>query len=128
MKENVVLKNKVIRLKKEEQDQLRRELSMARAETHAKKEEEPKIIRKTDLKNHRFMVIEHRQGPEGWRPVAVGLMRTRVNKEEKTMTGIRILVCCGKSEFWEYTYNMDQYRKNWRAWTKMPQTIQPWKQ
>lgn len=127
MEKEEIFKHEEIKLTRKEASMLLDEVQFARIETYAKREEQGKIIRKTDLKNHRFLIIEHRAINDEWMPVGVGLLRTKVNEAENTLTGIRVFMRIGEYEFKEYTYNMDHYRKNWRAWTRMPKQKKAWK-
>jgi len=87
-----------------------------------------KIIRKTDLKNHKVLAIEHKVWYDSWpRPIAVGVADVTVDMDKNTLTGFRVLRFNGTYMFEECTYYLDNYRKNWRAWTRVPNNMQAWK-
>ena len=83
-----------------------------------------RILRKTELKDRFSACIEIRERTkEGdytwWMPHLMGLVKISIDKERKTMTGIRVMRHCSQYEAYEMTFNLDNYRKNWRAWTYM---------
>ena len=129
-KEDIVYIHKKLDLDEKEQreilDELQRFRSLSAARWIEEQKEQSKIINKTDLKNHRHLVIEINRSElePGFGPIGIGLINTRVDRGSNTLKGIRILKYAGTYQFDEITLYLDNYRKNWRAWTRMPKTGQ----
>ena len=128
-KEDVICTRKEITLVKKDQDRV---LKIIRDNQLRMNEEKPhaEIIRKTSLEKYECLVIEHNcYSPyDYWpAPIGIGLVDIQVDKEKNEMSGIRIIRYCGTYTFEKFTYNLDKYRKLWRAWTAIPSHKQPWK-
>ena len=80
------------------------------------------VIRKTYLDRHDSIVVEFKK-----QRISMGLVNIKVNKDENTMKGTRVLMCQGKYMFQEVTIPLDRYRKNWRAWDGSPDYSRPWR-
>lgn len=84
------------------------------------------IIRKTYLGKHEVMAVEMKG-----KLTRIGLADVKVDKEKNVLTGINVLVRTidNKKEYMfnEYTFNLDDYRKTWRAWDGIPETGRSWR-
>jgi hypothetical protein len=126
-REDVICVHKKVELTAEKQKAILLMINRHRLDTQFENDTS-KIIRKTDLKNHDVLVIEHKFYYDGRpRQVAVGIADVSVNMDKNTLTGFRVLRCNGIYMFEERTYYLDNYRKNWRAWTRVPNHQQAWK-
>lgn len=126
-REDIICVRKKVELAEEKQKAILSMINRHKLDTQFENDTS-KIIRKTDLKNHEVLVIEHNVYYDEWpRPVAVGIVDVSVNMDKNTLTGFRVLRCNGIYMFEECTYYLDNYRKNWRAWTRVPNHQQAWK-
>lgn len=127
--EEVIFIKKQLELNATEKKEILNELQRIKSSQALKRDDEQsKIIRKTDLKNRRELIIEINRPYEAiGRSIAIGLMKVKVDTEKGVLTGVRIIKCLGRYEAEEFTFFMDNYRKTWRAWTRMPKTEQAWR-
>ena len=129
-REDTICTVRQIDMTTEEIEELLKEVEIERTRRFLEQDDRPKVIRKNDLKKYKALIIEHRYYPElyeSYLPIGIGIMRIAIDEEKETMTGLRIMKCCGKYEVMEKTYYLDNYRKNWRAWTRMPRQKMAWK-
>lgn len=84
------------------------------------------IIRKNYLGDYYDMVIELKRSRE-----CIGLTDVKVDTKKKTLTGIRTLVRKDAEgmdyRFIRFTFNLDEYRKSWRAWNGTPKIGTLWR-
>lgn len=126
-REDIVCIHKKVELTAEKQKEILSMVNRNKWDIYSE-HDESKIIRKTDLKNHKVLAIDHKVYHDSWsRPIAIGLVDVSVDMDKNTLTGFRVLRYHGAYMFEEYTYYLDNYRKNWRAWTRVPNHQQAWK-
>ena len=84
------------------------------------------IIRKNYLERHDSVVIDVKNPKH-----IMGLVEVHVDKGENTLKGIQVLVIGPPGDrkymFKKYTFNLDDYRKKWRAFDGQPPMIRPWR-
>ena len=119
-----IIKAEMINMEPDEQKMI---LNVMRQKNHdVLLHERGKIIRKDHLGRYKYMVIELKE-----RRALMGLLNPEVNKEDKTLSVIRILVTGqGEKKRWmfkKYTFDMDDYRATWRAWDGYPPIGRPWR-
>lgn len=98
----------------------------------------PEIISEDNLKKAKILVIEintidrmvfpmKRTEPEPPEPPhGVGIVDVRLCEKTKTLRGTRVLKCGNEWQYRRMVFQMDLYRKWWRAWNKMPETSPVW--
>ena len=91
--------------------------------------ERSRILRKSELKDRYVLCIEHNMHEGVPWSFLLGLVQIQIDEANRTMTGYRFLACNGVYEAYEMTYNLDKYRKEWRAWTigKDKRTHKAWR-
>ena len=113
-----------IKASKKEENRLAVLHRKARIEAYTK-EEAPTIIKKEDLKNHEWMIVEIRNntqfiGIDDDFPSStkIACIDVKVNDEKGELSAVRTMYTRGKG-FWfeQYTFFMEKYGKTWRAWT-----------
>lgn len=99
-------------------------------ERNKKGADEPKIIKKEELKNYKVLIIETRHYDlEGYEWTAkMGLNDVRVDETRQEVTGIQALMRVGHYPgiFKKFTFRMSNYGKLWRAWTQYPTESPAW--
>lgn len=127
MEGKIIVTYRELTLDRKEQAEIFKAINDARYEMFVREGEEGRILRRSELKNKRFLVIEHKkENPTILGPVLVGLVRTKVNEKEDTLTGIRVFRCGGIRTYKEAKYNLDVYGEYWRAWTRTPECEKEW--
>ena len=107
--------HKEIKPDQEEKDRMIEILDRQREQARQGIIKQGTVIRKTYLDRHDSIVVEFKK-----QRISMGLVNIKVNKDENTMKGTRVLMCQGKYRFQEVTIPLDRYRKNWRAWDGSP--------
>ena len=119
-----IIKEELINVEPDEQKMI---LNVLRQRKHdVLLQERGKIIRKDHLGRYKYIVIELKE-----HRALMGLLNPEVNKEDKTLSVIRILVTGqGEKKRWmfkKYTFDLDDYRVTWRAWDGDPPIGRPWR-
>ena len=124
MEDGIICIRKTIEKSEKELKEIRQTIEI---ESHNAMAKEAILVRKTDLKNYRCIIIEikPRQGND-YTPIGIGLVDVRVDKEAKELIGKRLLKCAGMYEVQETRFNLNNYRKQWRAWTRIPDEVKSW--
>lgn len=128
---NLICTQKDVELSRNEKEALWRMLDMIRYKARSIELDkvQPKIIRKTSLGKHCLLTIEHKIAISGCWAKSLGfmVMNIKVDRNKGELTGTRIFKIGGEYVYREYTYKLDNYRKTWRAWTRMPKEPQAWR-
>ena len=98
--------------------------------------EKPILIRKEDLKDHKWVIVESRRewerypdlGGTSTRTMWAALVDVSVDEGSGELIGIRILETIGKRWIERFRFNLERYGTWWRAWEVIPDYSEkpPW--
>lgn len=98
--------------------------------------EKPILIRKEDLKDHKWVIVEIRRewerypdlGGTSTRTMWAALVDVSVDESSGELIGIRILETIGKRWIERFRFNLERYGTWWRAWEVIPDYSEkpPW--
>ena len=106
-----------------EGQRLRRLVNEAKWEAINRKEK-PEIIKKEELKNHKWVIVEIKRDWESMfsmpqKSVKFALVEVAVDEEKEKMSGTEVMVCGRelRPRVEKYEFFLNKYGKTWRAWT-----------